>query len=132
MDELLTNRYKALFAGYGVGGDRLVIDHVKGHLASREARYREDAMYFLLVNMDHMVVRALSGYIPGEDRSPVGYPMPTSIGSSEMINKIHECFDIIENHLETSSEERVDAHAVMRAINAAQQPLDVLLWWKGN
>ena len=60
MDEPLGARYKALFRSYGVGGNGQVI-RLKGHIAERAERLREDAMYFLLVNMDHMVIRALSG-----------------------------------------------------------------------
>lgn len=129
MDELLTDRYRALFAGYGVGADQLVLDSIKGYIASRVDIYREDAMYFLLVNMDHMVVRALSGYVPGP--SPLGFGMPWKIHPNDMASKISECFKLIEGSLDMPQDLKADAHAVMRAINANQKPLDLLLWWKG-
>jgi hypothetical protein len=131
MDDLVTHRYRTLFLTYGVGGNELIIENVKKYIASRENRYREDAMYFLLVNLDHMVVRPLSGYIPDLQR---GSPSPThlSVQPKDMPQKIDECFKIIEKYLDVPSHERADVHAVMSAINAGRKELRITLWRTGG
>ena len=102
MDPLLTIRYQRLFQYYGIGGSPLLLD-AKNYLASRMQEdpllLRADGALFLLVNIDHTIIRALSGYIP-EPISPHGSSIPTSMDPIRLGGALKQLIDIILSQLQ--------------------------------
>jgi hypothetical protein len=127
----LGQRYAALFKAYGIGGN-LDLLKLKGRIALQEEQLREDAMYFLLVNLDHMVRCPLAAYIPG-DEMPIGSPMPDYVSHDAAQEMVNRCLDIILEDLPNHriGAARASANAVIRAINANSQKIgEVVAWWR--
>jgi hypothetical protein len=105
---------------------------LKAQIAEQEAVLREDAMYFLLVSMDHMVIQAFFGYLP-EASSPLGQQM-APYASSEDVDKmvsqsLKEIFEELAAHRVSGA--KSSANAVIRAINARHDKLsEIILWWR--
>src|SRR5437868_11978008 len=131
MDPELGQRYAGLFKAYGVGGN-LDLLKLKGRIATQQEQLREDAMYFLLVNLDHMVRCPLAAYIPG-DEMPLGKPMPDYVSHEAATEMADRCLDIVLQDLPNHRRgaDRAIANAVIRAINANSQKIsEVVAWWR--
>lgn len=128
----LADRYLGLFREYGTGGNDLVVS-LKGNIAERRSILREDAMYFLLVNLDHMLIRALSGYVPSGDGKPVGLPLQPYADPGKAGEIARQCLGIIEDELAQRRKggERSSANDVARAIvNRSDDISQIALWWR--
>lgn len=130
LDPALAERYGTLFATYGAGAADLLV-RTKGMIAERQNVLREDAMYFLLVNMDHMVIRSLFGYIP-QPGSVLGRPMNQFSGPDDVERMVRDTLDIIMGELQgREAQLKYSANAVIRAISARSQDIaDRIAWWK--
>lgn len=130
LDRDLARRYGALFAAYGIGANYLLLE-TKRWIAERVEVLREDAMYFLLVNMDHMVIRPICGYVPmpGDE---IGRPMPPFRDDQEVSRMVRDTIDIIMEQLrEERTGEKYSANAVIRAISVKTQAIsEKVAWWR--
>jgi hypothetical protein len=132
MADELGLRYRALFRGYGSGGSPQLVS-LKERIAEQENVLREDAMYFLLISLDHMVIRSLSGYIPSIDSTILGQPMP-EFSSAEDVDRmvtrsLEEIYGDLAQH--RTEGEKSSANDVIRTINAKTDALaEIILWWR--
>ena len=118
MDPLLTSRYESFFQYYGIGGDPLV-RQAKKQLISRMQKepdfLRADGALFLLVNIDHMIIRPLSGYVPDRN-SKLGDAMKQSMSTKRLIGSLRKSIDIILNDLQAAAKPTT-AHAILKSID---------------
>jgi hypothetical protein len=130
MDEVLTRRYEALFESYGVGGHGTVLDlkkqigqHVKtGFL-------RIDAAFFLLVNADHMVVRALTGAVLEPNGAGTVFINPVLAEDALRNNAIQYLAIIIQDLRDHVVERPVTSHAVLMSLDRTWAQMSQLLSW---
>jgi hypothetical protein len=129
----LGERYRALFHGYGAGRAHEFLD-LKFLIASHESVLREDAMYFLLLNLDHMVLQGLSGYIPAIAGGRIaGEPLPPFVEPARAQEMAAKTFHIINDELAQyrKSQPKSSANDVIRAINATTKAIsETILWWR--
>jgi hypothetical protein len=125
----LANRYRALFYAYGDGRDEL-LSRTKRRIRALDKVLREDAKYFLLVNLDHMVIRSMAGWFDPEH----GYGQEPLYEMSH-VNEMIEGFltlvmDDIGKYIK-DGEAKASANAVIRAINAKSNEIaGKILWWR--
>jgi hypothetical protein len=140
MDPQLGARYRALFHNYGTGRGWMMAE-LKSRIAVKDRRLREDAMYFLLINLDHMVLQALSlnipePYIPEPETAPAGAVMKRYVDDPrEALQMALNAFEIIHDGLREEKadpgKEGYSANAVVRAINARSDSIaNAILWWR--
>jgi hypothetical protein len=131
MDEILAQRYMALFLAYDFGG--------RGTLASIKQRiqhltpmfFRPDAALLLLSLYDQMILRPYSGPIFSLNQ-PAGEWMPVpSIGRDldAFMGRVNQSFDLIHGQLETTAERPVSSHQVLRAILNSWPTISELFGW---
>lgn len=125
MDAFLTARYERLFHEHGVGGNPIILD-IKSDIAHfiEKKHLRIDAAFFLLINFDHMVFRALSGYIPKAE-SALGDPMESIFSDEKLRDRANSCLDLIVNGLQNSA----SAHDVLKAIDTVWSQIGEILSW---
>jgi hypothetical protein len=130
MDPLLTLRYQTLFQYYGIGGNNLLLD-TKSYLTSRINQdpqlLRPDAALFLLVNIEHMIIRPLSGYIP-DPMSPHGSPMRVSMDPLKLNGALKQFIDIILNDLQLAPKPAT-AHSVLKSVDKYWAQIGKLFDW---
>lgn len=112
MDDNLTNRYHALFQAYGVGGSPLVFK-LKERIQQNVdfSILRIDAAYFLLLNADHIVMRALSGSIKNQ---------PQVLDNSTLENNALQYLEALLGDLKansTGTDMPFSVHAVIRSLD---------------
>jgi len=131
MDELLTTRYQTLFRNYGIGGNGLVL-RAKNVIVDRMEKepdfLRADAAHFLLVNLDHMVIRPCSGYLP-DPSIALPRALKTTIPPAEMPNLIEKYLQTIFEYLGAHESKPVSAHGLTRAILQTWPQLGTLFSW---
>jgi hypothetical protein len=131
MNELLTARYQTLFRNYGIGGNGLVLraKHLIVDRMEREPNFlRADAAHFLLINLDHMVIRPCSGYMP-DPLIALPRPMNLTIPYAEMPNLIEKYLETIFDYLGANEDKPVSAHGLTRAILQTWPQLGNLFSW---
>jgi hypothetical protein len=131
MDDLLTSRYAALFRGYGTGSHPIVLDvknHINGILEKHPGFLRIDAAHFLLVNADHMVFRALAGYIPALDPR-FNQPIDVSFSEDHLRTLVMECLQIILRDLDGQADKPATAHAVLLSLDRTWSEIGAKLTW---
>lgn len=130
MDPLLTLRYQSLFSYYGIGGNPLLLD-AKKSLISRMNQdpqlLRVDGALFLLVNIDHMIIRPLSGYIP-ERFSLDGSPMQVSMDPAQLDGALKQFIDTILNDLQLAPKPAT-AHSVLKSVDKYWAQIGKLFDW---
>jgi hypothetical protein len=130
MDDRLTERYEALFWHYGVGAHAIVIK-LKAHIATTMAAQpnflRTDAAYFLLVNFDHMVFRALAGNVPALNKNEPA--LLQSMSEGDLDKKALDCLKLILSDLETNSITPVSAHSILLSLNRLWDQIGPMLTW---
>jgi hypothetical protein len=124
MDEVLARRYVALVYNY-----KPTVPWIKDVIFSRIESHlrpvRPDAAYFLLVNLDQMLVVPYAGHIdPGPSEDVFRYGDYTI---ENMRPKVESGLDIVFADL--SNVEEVSAHQVMLAIDRNWQELGLLFGW---
>jgi hypothetical protein len=130
VDDLLTRRYQSLFRNYGVGGNDLVLHAKRGIADSMEKDsefLRADAAHFLLVNLDHMVIRPCTGYIPQAEQNFKAEEL--FIQRDDMQSRVDKCLEIIFNDLIKKGSRPNSSHDVLRSIEQTWPNLGNLLNW---
>lgn len=135
LDPHLGARYKALFHNYGTGRGFFAMPALKSAISDKERRLRDDAAYFVLVNLDHMVIQALSLYIPEPSTSTNGTTMrPHVANPSEAYRMALDALNIIQEGLKEEpdpGDEGYSANAVIRSISRKSEKIgEAILWWK--
>lgn len=129
MDPLLTRRYEALFRAYGTGCHPIVLDaknRITAALDNTPPLLRIDGAHFLLVNTEHMVFRALGGYIPDPD----GRPIDQRPSDSDPRRPVMECLEIILDDLSRPDVEKpASAHAVLLSVHLKWSQIGAKLTW---
>ena len=131
MDELLTTRYQLLFRNYGIGGSGLVL-RAKTVIVDRMEKepdfLRPDAAHFLLVNLDQMVIRPCSGYLPDPSKA-VPRPLSVTIEPANMGGLIEKYLDAVFQDLSSNESKPISSHALTRAIQRTWPQLGTLFNW---
>lgn len=133
IDDRLRNRYEVLFSLYGVGADPMVIQ-IKEMLADwvryHEGQLRADAIHFLLVNFDQLIIRPYAGFVPEprSEKQPYGLSMPSFRDRRDFLPTIERALNLV---LEDVKEKNapVSAHEVMKTIDKNWDRLRELFGW---
>jgi hypothetical protein len=129
----LALRYRELFRNYGTGLQFGPLIQLKGRLAGEEEYLREDALFFLLLNLDQMIGRAFSGYIPDPNAATLGAPMASADGADRVLEMTMDTLNVILQELANTRMpgQKSSANDVIRAIQATSGKIsDIVLWWR--
>ena len=129
----LASRYRELFRNYGTGLQFGPLIQLKGRLAEQDAYLREDALFFLLLNLDHMIGRAFGAYIPDPNAATLGAPMALPDGADKVLEMTMNTLDVILQELTNTRTpgQKSSANDVIRAIQATSAKIsDIVLWWR--
>ena len=122
MDEILAARYQALFDRYTVSGASYQIKiFLRSWIQNHPDHFRPDAMYFLLVNFDQMIIHPHAGDV--EDSA--GNLLELYEDPTDLVPKIEEAASIILTPL-LSETAPVSAHRVLQSINENWESLQAL------
>jgi hypothetical protein len=142
MDGALEERYRFLFHSYGRGEGRqreATISELKSRIIRdserlRHGYFRPDAAFFLLVNLDQMIIRPYFEPLYGGYNRPL--PIPEARTSDREIYErdpiilVERILNIILERIKPDSiEGQISGHAVMRAIDMAWGKLSDMLGW---
>jgi len=124
MDEVLARRYEALFNSYEPRAP-WIKDEVSSRIQLHPGLVRPDAAYFILVNLDQMLI------VPYAEHIVLG-PIENAFHYGEytienMRPKVQVALGIVFADL--SNVEEVSAHQVMRAVDRKWPQLKVLFGW---
>lgn len=131
MNEWLDQRYRVLFATYGVGGSSRiwrVKDRLAPLLNASKPLFRSDAAYFLLVNFDHMITRPYTGFVPAPT-TEFNKEIPAVLTRDELAGRVDRSLDAIITKLEAADEKPVSAHEVLQATHESWETLSEYLVW---
>jgi hypothetical protein len=132
MEKLLEKRYEVLFSLYGVFGNPVVIktkEMLVNWVKSHEGQLRRDAIYFLLVNFDEMIIRPYAGFVPKPiDIEPYGLSMDCLKSESEILKNVEDALSIILKDV-LNKTPPVSAHEVMKSIDENWEELQNLFPW---
>jgi hypothetical protein len=129
MDEKLIDlRYDALFEAYKPSRPLLleIKDHLSNKILEKPGLLRGDAKVFLLVNVDQMIIRALTGKIPTVS-SIDGLSEIKS--ESDLRPALHSCIDMIIDDVRHDDVLPVSAHSIMRSMDRRWKDIELLLGW---
>jgi hypothetical protein len=129
----LALRYRELFRNYGTGLQFGPLIDLKGRLAEQDSNLREDALFFLLLNLDQMIGRAISGYIPDPNAALLAAPMAPADGADRVREMTMNTLDVILQELTNTRKpgQKSSANDVIRAIQATSAKIsDIVLWWR--
>lgn len=127
MDELLEQRYRTLFRIYGAGDSGLLLRAKNRiyHEFEETGVLRADAALFLLVNVDHMLLRPYAGYVPALDGRPV--EPPALFKDYEIVEPLDKTLEIIFRNLQ--GERPYSAHDVAGAVETSWRELAQIFLW---
>jgi hypothetical protein len=146
MNEILEDRNQLLFHSYGIGqgkqreGD---LSGLKAHISTwieragprirstGRVRFRPDAAFFLLVNLDQMIIRAYFEPLYENNRTLPIPEISISMLKSGPNYLIETMLEIIFSNIgpDSSDDHEISGHAVMRAIDRSWDKLGHLLGW---
>ena len=127
MDEILAARYQALFDRYTVSGASYQIKtFLRSWIQNHPDHFRPDAMYFLLVNFDQMILRPHAGDV--EDLEGILLGRYRDQTEPDLIERIENAINIILTPLieETAP---ISAHRVLQSIDENWARLQDLFLW---
>jgi hypothetical protein len=131
MDELLATRYRLLFQSYAAGDTGFTVAFKRKIVewnVKNGGRLRSDAALFLLVNLDHLIMRPYCGAIAVAVEGDRLLPLPNDLSANEWFARGQQATELILEHLGTSAEE-ISAHDVLRAIDVNWEKLGSMFWW---
>lgn len=138
MDEILSERYMALFLAYGVG-ERSDLTFIKSALLARTHPkfLRPDAALLLLTLFDQMILRPYTGPIPpltpdpGDRQQLLPLPNIARNESYFFTEVVRRSLDEILKKLEDLHHE-VSSHEVLKAILNSWPTISELYGWKAH
>lgn len=127
MDDILTERYRVLWLNYGMGSGRALLSAKEQiHNAVMDKRLRVDGALYLLVNLDHMILRPYFAYIPDEESRAMSIPRDWK--QSDIEGKLVSATKIILNSI-SAYDEPASSHRIMRAIESVWDELSQIFEW---
>ena len=126
MDEILAARYQALFDRYSVREASYNTKvFLRNWIQNHPDHFRPDAMYFLLVNFDQMIIRPYAGYVEDSAGNLLDSYNQTEL---DLVPNIERAIDIILTPL-LEETPPVSAHMVLKSIDNNWGRLRALFGW---
>lgn len=130
MDELLETRYRLLFQSYAMGETgavgrfkALIQDWNEAH----RQRLRWDAAFFLLVNLDQMLIRPYFGEFQVEGTRFL--PFPQGFSANQWFERTQEATRMVLDYLDRNGGEAISSHDALKAIEETWERLALLFGW---
>ncbi len=129
MNGLLTTRYRLLFQSYAAGDTGAAVQFKRRIIewnANNGGRLRWDAALFLLINLDHLIMRPYFGEISGEANGVL--PLPNELAASDWFARATDATGLILAWM-AKSEGEISAHDVLQIIDENWKELDSIFLW---
>ena len=140
MDQLLDERYRFLFNSYGTPEAaeafrsyerNEVVPYLKKQIESklegRTRQFRPDALLFLLINLDQMVIRAC--FSPLETKERILAPTEVSPDVKSPQQAVDQILAFVLDYLDYRIAAPVSGHEVLQAIDKSWKQLAELFKW---
>ena len=126
MDEILAERYMALYNRYSVNEASYQTKiFLRNWIESYPNRFRPDAIYFLIVNFDQMIIRPHAGTV--EDLEGNLLDRYEGQTESDLVPNIGKAIDIILTPLiEVEGTDPISAHMILKSIDKNWEFLQAL------
>jgi hypothetical protein len=132
MNKLLATRYHSLFQSYAIGEVGPVASfklRIVEWNAQNGGGLRWDAALFLIVNLDHLIIRPYLGMIMIGNEGNQLLPLPSELPAGEWFGRVQQATELVLAQLPKSDRE-ISAHDVLQAIDGSWDELSKMMaWW---